>query len=166
MTKRKKEYNPINTANLFNECSSTLITFLQKLPSSFNKSLHAAMIGAVVTSVLKNSFQLQLALNILVHDKKLIKHLNEYGITSIFQEIKRYKISAAVKSDEKGEELQSSDGLIQVVSDNFDAHIHSQNELKETHSLATMITQSQSKPSLSRNPIPRLTQEKLKSIKL
>ena len=64
-----------------------------------------------------------------------------------------------MKSDEKGEELQSSDGLIQVVSDNFDAHIHSQNELKETHSLATMITQSQSKPSLSRNPIPRLSKK-------
>lgn len=85
MTKRKKEYNPINTENLFNECSSTLITFLQKLPSSFNKSLHAAMIGAVATSVLKNLFtQLQLALGILVHNKKLIKHLNEYGITHLY----------------------------------------------------------------------------------
>ena len=62
MTKSKTEYNTINTENLFDECSSTLITFLSKL-SSFNKSLNDAMIGAIVTSVLTNScIQLQLAL--------------------------------------------------------------------------------------------------------
>ena len=52
-----------------------------------------------------------------------------------------------MESDDKGEELQSSDGLIQVASDNFDAHIHSQNGLTEKLSLATIITQPQSKPS-------------------
>ena len=47
---------------------------------------------------------------------------------------------------------------------NLDAHIHSKNELKETHSLATIITQPQSRNSLTRKPIPRLKQEKLKTV--
>ena len=93
--------------------------------------------------------------------KKLIEHLQQYGITSTCHRVRRYKISATVGSDEKGKELQSSGNLILVVSDNVDANIHSQTALKETHSLATIITQPQSKPSLSRNPIPRLKQEKL-----
>ena len=69
----------------------------------------------------------------MVHDKKLIEHLHEYGVTSTYQEVRRYKIFAAVDSDERGEELPSSDGLVQAISDNFDAFIHSQNGLKETH---------------------------------
>ena len=133
MTKRKTEYYTIKTESLFDECSSTLITFLSKLSPSFDKTLNAAVIGAIVTSVLTNPFtQMQLALGILVLDKKLIEHLHEYGITCRYHELRRCKISAAVESDEKAEDLQSSDGPIQVVSDNFDAHIHSQNGLKET----------------------------------
>ena len=96
----------------------------------------------------------------MIRDKKLIEHLHEYEITST------YKISAAVESDEKYKELQSSDGFIQEVSDNFDALIYSQNELRETYRFVTIITQPQSKPSLSRNPISRLKQEKLKSVKI
>ena len=131
MTKIKTEYNTFNTKNLFDECSSILITFLSKLSPSFDKSLNAAMIGAILTSVLTISFtQLQLALGILVHDKKLIQHLHEYGITSTYHEVRRSKISAAAESDEKGEERQSLDGLIQVVSDNFGVHIYSQSGLK------------------------------------
>ena len=97
MTKRKIEYNTINTENLFDECSNTLINFLSKLSPSFDKSLTAAMIGAIVRSILTNSFtQLQLALGILVNDKTLIEHLHEYGITSTYHEVSRYQISAAV----------------------------------------------------------------------
>ena len=55
-TKRKIEYNTINAGNLFDECSdecsSTLISFLFKLSSSFDKSLNTTIIGASVTSVL------------------------------------------------------------------------------------------------------------------
>lgn len=126
MTHRKTEYNTINTENNFDKYSSTLISFLSKLFSSFDKSLFAAMAGAIVTSALTNSFiQLQLVLSVLVHDKKSMKYFQEYGITSTYQEVKSYNISAAVKSDENGEGSQSSDSIIQVVSDNFDAHIHS-----------------------------------------
>lgn len=54
--KREIEYNTINAENIFDECndesSSTLISFLFKLSSSFDKSLNTTIIGASVTSVL------------------------------------------------------------------------------------------------------------------
>ena len=88
MTKRKTEYSTINTKNLFDECNRTQITILSKLSPSFDKSLNAAMIGAIVTSVLTNSFtQLQLTIGILVHDKKLIQQLHEYGIISTYHKV-------------------------------------------------------------------------------
>ena len=114
---------------------------------SLDKSLNAAMIGVIVASVLKNSFtQLQLALGTLVRDKQLTEHLQECGIASSYHEVRRYKLSAAVESYERGEELHLSDCYIQVVSDIFEAHFHSQNRLKEAHSFATIITQPQNKP--------------------
>ena len=76
MTKIKTEHNTMNTENLFDECSSTLITFASTFFSSFVKSLIAALIRAILTSLLTNFFtQLQLVFGILIHDKKLIEHL-------------------------------------------------------------------------------------------
>ena len=55
MTKIKTDYNTINIDNLFDECNSTLITFLYFF-SSFDKNLNASLIGAIVTSVLTSLF--------------------------------------------------------------------------------------------------------------
>ena len=56
---------------------------------------------------------MQLALCILVHDKKLIEHLPEYGLRYTYRKVRRYNISAVVESNGKGEEeLQSSDDLL------------------------------------------------------
>lgn len=49
---------------------------------------------------------------------------------------------------------------------NLDASVHSKNELKETHSLAIILTEPQSKHSLNRKPIPKLKQEKLKTVEV
>ena len=40
-------------------------------------------------------------------------------------------------------------GLIQVISDNFDAHRHTQNGLKQTNAMSTIVIQSHSTPSAS-----------------
>ena len=70
------------------------------------KSLNGAMKGTIVVSVLTKSFtQIQLFLVILVHDKILAEHLHKYGITSMYHEVRRYKISAAVESGGKEVEL-------------------------------------------------------------
>ena len=125
------------------------------------------MIGNIVTSVVTKRFpKLQLALSVLASDRKLIEHLHEYGITSIYQKFWRFKVSAAALSDNNDKEVRTRDGLIQIVADNFDARIHSQNGLKETHNMATIIPQPAHKYEPSKTPIPRLKQENLKSVKL
>ena len=164
---RNKEYCTIDKENLFDECNSTLLTLLSTVSSNFQNSLAAAMIGNIVTAMVTKRFtSLQLSLDILARDKKLIEHLHDYGIPSTYQEVRRFKISAAVASGNETTETQfnSSDGRIQVISDNFDAHIHSQNGLKETHSLAAAQPATTINTS-KRKPIPRLKQEQLKSVR-
>ena len=60
--------------------------------------------------------------------------------------------------------------MIQVISDSFDAHINTQNGLKQTNGKTTIVTQSYSTPPASllsprdRPLIPRLAQEKTKDV--
>jgi hypothetical protein len=52
-------------------------------------------------------------------------------------------------------------GLVQGSSDNFDANLSTQNELKQTHSLATIITQYGGQGDNGREEITRLKKEEL-----
>ena len=161
MPHSKNEYNVIENENLMDEFSETLMTPI------FEKSLPAVMIGNIVTSVVTKHFtKLQLAFSVLGSDRKWIEHFHEYGITPTYQEFQRFKVSAAGSSDNNDKEVRARDGLIQIVADNFDAHIHFQNGLKETHNIATIIAQPTHKYEPSKTPIPRLKQENLKSVEL
>ena len=60
--------------------------------------------------------------------------------------MRRYKISAASHATSNSKESMfaesgSRSGLIQGISDNFDASLSTQNGMKQTHALATIITQ-------------------------
>ena len=107
-----------------------------------------------------------MAHSVLANDRKLTEHLHEYGVTSTYQEFRRFKVLAAASSDNNNIEVRARDGLIQIVADNFDAHIHSQNRLKETHDIVTIIAQPTHKYEPSKTPMPRLKQENLKSVEL
>ena len=92
----KNEYNVIESENLMDGCSETLMTLLSKLSPNFEKSLPAVMIGNIVTFVVTKHFtKLQLALSVLASDRKLIEHLHDYGITFTYQEFRRFKVPAA-----------------------------------------------------------------------
>ena len=135
----KNEY-VIDTENLADECSETLMTLLSKLSPNFEKTLPAVLIGNIVTSVMTKRFtRLQLALSVLANNRKFIEHLHDYGITSTYQEFRRFKVSAASSIDTNNKEIDAKDGLINVIVDNFDANMNSQNGLKQTHSMATII---------------------------
>ena len=93
-------------------------------------------------------------------------------MTSTYHEISRFKISSAVSNSESSHltGFDAKKGLIQVISDNFDAHVHTQNGLKQTNRIATIATQSYSTPPASllfphdRPLISRLAQEKTKDV--
>ena len=95
----------------------------------------------------------------------MIDHL--YGITASYDEIRRFNISAASSSGKEITQFNCENGLIQGVSDNFDATISTQNGLKQTHSLASIVIQHNRKPAQrTRKPIPRLKKNQLSTTKL
>ena len=131
------------TAN--NDVSSTVNAMLKAISPKFHNSLSGALIGNIITSVVSNrTTTLQVALGLLANKQKLIQRFFDYGITCSPDEMRRFKISAAADCAKKKVSTQISTkkgGLIQVSIDNFDTPNSSQNGLKQTHSLATIITQ-------------------------
>ena len=94
--------------------------------------------------------------------------LAEYGVTCSYDEIRKFKISAASQASKKKTLLLENDGgLIQGVSDNFDVNLFTQNGLQQTHSLATIFLQHRLHPSNNkRHPIPRLKHSELSEAEL
>ena len=121
------------------------------------------MINSIATA---NISMLQVALGLKVQMKKLIEHLHDYGVTSSYDEVRRFKISAAHSETEaKKQALDSKNGLIPSISDN--AHLCTRNGLKQTHSLATIIIQhSSSTDKVKREPIKRLKKHQLTTVPL
>ena len=79
----------------------------------------------------------------LVREKTLIENLYDYKIVCAYDEVNRFKVSAAV---EKTKNItlnlrNHTHGLVQAVADNFDTIISSQNRKKQTHSLILLLTQ-------------------------
>ena len=126
--------------------SQTLMELLALLSNKLDYTLPALLIGNIITSVITNKpTNLQIALGNLLRDsRKLINPFYQFGVTCSYDEILRFKKSAALAATKEiklsGIE-QASDGLIQAVADNFDADISSQNGKLATHSLAMLITQ-------------------------
>ena len=145
---------------MFKSCCTT-ITFLSLISSKF-----VNIITGVVTP---NVFMLQVSLGLIVPKKQLIDHLHEYGVTASYDEICRFKIPAAAASTKQKQSirLEKGFGLIQGVSDNFDATLLLQNRLKQTHLLATFITQNGTVNEPRKQiVIPRLKKENLSTFKL
>ena len=119
------------------------------------------MIGSIVQNVTKDVYTpLQVSLGLLLHEKKYITELSKYSICCTYDETKRFKQFAAVHKQFKGTVLNSNDGLIQYVTDNFDAQICSQNGIKQTHGLASIVTQPMSQKAPGSLNIPRVLQRR------
>ena len=109
-----------------------------------------------------------MSLRLFVREKKIIECLQELGVTSSYDEVRRFKISAAHHAIKDHLILDSEKGLFQGVSDNFDANLSTQNGLKQTHSLATVLLQcgNLAHAADSKSPILRLKKEDLSSVEL
>ena len=127
--------------------SSTLQSLLECVSSKFSNSFYSALIGNIVTSIVQNrTTHLQLALGIFFrHSKVTLNHLHDYRVTCTYDEILRFKKSAAVNSAKDGylEGVpRTNDALFQVVTDNYDAKMSSQNNKLMCHCLATILTKN------------------------
>ena len=99
----------------------------------------------------------------------MIETLFDFGVTCSYDEYLRFKASAAssAATDKSLRGISDhSGGLIQVIADNFDTDVSSQNGLQSTHSLAMLTTQNKnSNPDDSDTvqTIRRLQKEEMKT---
>lgn len=152
------------------------MALLSEISPSLKYTLPALMIGHIVlSSVCDQATSLQVALGtMLSHQRNVIDHFQSFKVTSSYNELRRFRISAAaaVAKDDKGiSQSDSNNGLVQVVADNFDTQISSQNGQKSTHGLAMIVTQAGQKGKATDGQadlgtIKRLKWQKTKSSKL
>ena len=154
--------------NALRECSPTLLRLFALLSANLESTLQAAMLGNMVSNAMSNTpTTLQIALGVLVRKKSVIEVLHDFGVTASYEEVRRFNASAAHAAAHRKEHLGISNSkgvLTQVVADNFDANISSQNGLQSTHALAILLTQvheHQHNNSSETNDIKRLTKTEM-----
>ena len=166
----KENYPVLDEKTIEESIIPTLNEILVGISPHFKTNrLATAVISNIVTYIATSKVSmLQVALGLFLKEQKIINCFQELGVSSSYDEVRRFKISAAHHaSKDENVKLDAEDGLVQGSSDNFDAHLSTQNGLKQTHSLATVILQnSKSKQEIERDPIPRLDKKQLSSVKI
>ena len=147
----------------YDQCSPTLNALLADISTKLNLSLPGVLIGNIVTGVARNQpTSLQVAMGLFVGSRSLIDVMYNYRVTCSYDEVQRFKASAAKAASEDLDlrgAIKADDGLVQVIVDNFDANISSQNGLKSTHSLALLLAIDNPAPCFQAEVphIPRLS---------
>ena len=163
----KNEYPVLSDEAMSEFQIPTLNDLLSAVSFKLSESNFLSLLGSMITSkVTSRVTMLQVAIGLLVHEKILIQDLYDYGVTSSYDEIRRFKISAAVSEKNRSTNFDSALGLVQGSSDNFDVSLSTQNGLKQTHSLATIITQYGGHEDKGREKITRLKKEELPKVKI
>ena len=155
----KEEYPVLDEETLQNTIIPILISILVSISPKFQPNpMAAALISIVVSMTISKVSMLQVSLTLFVREKKIIHCLQELGVISSYDEVRRFKISAAHHANKDRYIIDSEKGLFQGVSDNFDVNISTSNCLKKTHPLATVLLQCGNLTHVadSRSPIPRL----------
>ena len=171
-TKEKVYQRRMNFQAAKKDVSPTLAKLLGMLDKKnlSAESLSSLLIGNIVTSkVAKRFTQLSLTLAVMVGKKKTVKKLSKFGVVSTYDELNRFRVSAAAAAHKKirnGPLRHHSQGLVQGLADNFDLNISSVNGQKQTHSMALMMVQSGGNISddEEEDEIPRLKKEELKDV--
>ncbi len=87
--------------------------------------------------------------------KSLIRELAKYNVTCSYDETKRFRRSAAVQAAKEkllaGISDTSVGGLVQIIMDNFDSEISSQNCKLQCHCMAMLATQYKSMSPIQMN---------------
>ena len=166
----KHEYHARLNVELAEEFTSqTMMNLLTKLCPHTPAKLPLIMICNMITNqITKTPCPLQVVLGTLIREKELIQELYKCGIVCSYDEVLRFRKSAATVSKQVTSRglvntSQSGAGLVQFVIDNFDANISSQNGMRSTHSLAMLLTQTCETDENAKMPdtIPRLRKEEM-----
>ena len=125
--------------------SAALISLLENLSDDPWFKLPSIVIGNITTSAVTNQpTPLQIGLGVTLSKKSHVQQFHDLGIGCSYDELLRFKASAAVATSNKTQlrGIQSSDmGLVQAITDYFDATITSPNGLKSTLALTLKMIQ-------------------------
>ena len=144
-----------------------MMTILSKLCRSTTPKLPLIMICNMITTQLKKTpCPLQVTLGTVIREKEIIQQLHKFGVVCSYDEVLRFRKSAAIASKQvtsRGlvDVSYHGAGLVQVVVDNFDANISSQNGWQSTHALALLLTQTcdANNNTIQSETIPRIRKE-------
>ena len=83
-------YPVLNMDNIMSTCSETLTSVLTGISPNFSNNMKAvALISSMIRTISTTKVSmLQVGLGLLCNDKKLIKHMHDYGVTCSYQEIR------------------------------------------------------------------------------
>ena len=114
LPKVKEEYPQFDEVSMWQSCGKTLLLLLSKVSPSLSKTLCAGLIGNIITTaVTSHPSMLQIALGLLAQEKKKkIHQLYAFGASASYDEIRRYKISAAETTNFSEVKLSDKKGLI------------------------------------------------------
>ena len=87
----------LNNSNIDREnvfaFGETLLNLLSHISPNLQKSLPAAMIGSIITSIITTKATMfQIGLGLVAHHKPIIEQLHEYRVTSTCREVRSFKI--------------------------------------------------------------------------
>jgi len=103
-----KSYNKHIDRDVASECiSETLIQLLSSISPKFENLLQSLMVGNIISSMVTcQPTPLQIAIGVLLGDHKmLIKELYKYDVSCSYDEVRRFKRSAAVQSSKPNRRL-------------------------------------------------------------
>jgi len=167
-----KSYNKHIDLDVASECTSeTLTQLLSSISPKFENSPQSLMVGNIISSMVTcQPTPLQITIGVLLGDHKMfIEELYKYDVSCSYDEVRRFKRSAAVQSSKANRRLAGmrdvTEGrLVQIIIDNFDAVISSQNCRLDCHCMAMLATQRKYLNQLDGldTTIPRISKEDMK----
>jgi len=164
------------------DTSATLLRFVSKLISNGEVTKASLSLSqSIQYGISKTRNQTTLGLGVKLHHKfgssDLIQILHGHGYTVSYDEVLRFRKSAAMYVGEHAATLHRMMGLTRTVGlvfgwyDNFDLLLSTPNGRRETHAMATefqmhpagIIENGSAQPGMSTLLIPRLTSKQAKS---
>ena len=165
------------------QTSGTLLRFISKLTSNGEVTKASLSLSqAIQYQITKTRNQTTLGLGVKLHHKfgsrDLIDTLYEHGYTASYDEVLRFRKSAAKYVRDNAAMLHQMMGLTRNVGiifgwyDNFDLFVSTPNGRRETHAMATefqmhpagIIECGSANPGISTLTIPRITIKQSKSV--
>ncbi len=123
MKQDNSTYNTsINIESAREQYSPTLLSLIASISSEFDTSLCESLTGNMVTGLVTSKpTMLQVALGVVVREQSTIELLHDFRVTSSYDEVLRFKGSAALAAanDKDLLGLSNNGELIQAVADNL-----------------------------------------------